>query len=754
MKRFLPAFIQTLDDTLRDRLPYIWRTRIHWILPISVLTLPLMFFFGRTLPLEHPYDLGGGFHDAMFLILHVLTWVVVGAWGYDQYRVKLRTRNLRTLGTTFLIYLVGFFLIKAHVTSFHAGIYQQMTALVSYEKIQEDRAFLHEYFFDVEQRGENPSLHPYTESSIKKEITRRLMPYGWNIIGVTLESSARYSLIDRKNPYSSQNNVYQWSLFLRHDQQLSYPSFGQISEYEIERRMEDLGSAHLFFRGEGRRFQIHITGYRYLWGIVLLGLMGLVLLSLSREAKGSRRSFHISLVWPFGRWLKKLDSYLAANHPVLWSIRLHYILLGLILPSVVIAFLFGSLFHLTGPEFYGLMVRWESEWVVAVGATLFSGMICMWGIQSLRQISYRSFPFPRPIVQVGLFTIIPLILLVTVLHVVLPSMWTWSHQGLNAGLSRVALDEDLETMYTDSQWLIWNKTVEADGSYNKESHMYLLDTKDLEELNQVVTKYGFDKLTLRPVQTQSLEIFSFLDSLLAQEVHYYHWNDSDTQSQYLEFYRHWGRDHSWRDIQTIPSQIFEAELVKGSRTYPVSMLSDVSRDKNWTSRQSRDQVHDYEDEEFLYIMMTLLGISLVLFQIVWLRKYVNLKVQFLTLLAVPLTIFLFIIVPVQVGGNFGVEFWIPLWYIVYLGLGLALLRMKPKNTQGRQRFASLWFILSMGAAIILGIFLDEVFFRDWMYMSYGGGEWYAIKLAIVAYFLHMIMGIQIMEKIRLQPKEK
>ncbi|MEO0640849.1 MAG: hypothetical protein AAFY70_14050, partial [Bacteroidota bacterium] len=136
MKRFLPAFIQALDDTLRDRLPYIWRTRIHWILPISLLTLPLMFFFGKTLPLEHPYDLGDGFYDAMFLILHVLTWVVVGAWGYDQYRVKLRTRNLGTLGATFLIYLVGFFLIKAHVTSFHAGIYQQMAALVSYEKIQ------------------------------------------------------------------------------------------------------------------------------------------------------------------------------------------------------------------------------------------------------------------------------------------------------------------------------------------------------------------------------------------------------------------------------------------------------------------------------------------------------------------------------------------------------------------------------------------------------------------------------------------
>lgn len=110
---FRPSFMRKIDATLCRNQPHIWRTQIHWVIFYAgIIGLPLTFLLAYGLPLSTPNLPSAWTRDALFWILQIGAISAMGAWIWQQFNLKVETRQWPLLLGIGGIYLAGLPLIK------------------------------------------------------------------------------------------------------------------------------------------------------------------------------------------------------------------------------------------------------------------------------------------------------------------------------------------------------------------------------------------------------------------------------------------------------------------------------------------------------------------------------------------------------------------------------------------------------------------------------------------------------------------
>ncbi len=127
------------DNYLIHNYPTIWRTRIHIVLPLAIITYPLLFAAGYYLPrntflnpIVHPIQPVEITDGSFFLFPFTFAIVAMLYWGYTQYVYKFEGSQPRKIILTLIIYAIGLFVIIAlDTTAFKLGTITKSSLLVS-----------------------------------------------------------------------------------------------------------------------------------------------------------------------------------------------------------------------------------------------------------------------------------------------------------------------------------------------------------------------------------------------------------------------------------------------------------------------------------------------------------------------------------------------------------------------------------------------------------------------------------------------
>ncbi|MEO1418139.1 MAG: hypothetical protein AAFW00_22835 [Bacteroidota bacterium] len=741
---FRPSFMRKIDATLCRNQPHIWRTQIHWVIFYAgIIGLPLTFLLAYGLPLSTPNLPSAWTRGALFWILQIGALSAMGAWIWQQFNLKVETRQWPLLLGIGGIYMVGLMLIQLNVWTFHGTYYGRMASLKSELKVQKSEKFLSGagIIGDVSwQVCDKPKVQ------VKKFTEDILQEFGFDIQFVDLHTDPyfprkgqcyqvlRTEAVDREEWERRGANYWDRS------------SMAFSVKAPLENFIYAMNEAHAFQRGEGKIYERTLGLWYYAALVALLLAGGMVAAGMGKTSQdpngGNSLKWTFDIKLPFYGMLREMDARLAVHRPYKWGGALHYFRLYTFLPIVTVL-MGGYLILYYG---FGTVSVAEMADVMEYAQAGTVALLVLGTLGGLYTTSRRFYEEKSPWKNIASLTAAPLMLAAL-------GFGYLAFQDYYIGKDQVNLDKNyqltVEHVYEHIQKLKshwWMVSDEGDTEYI----VTIQEVDEDDAWQDLVKYYGFDRIIFRKMPFQVRKDVPGRFSHLREIEYYegaYHVELKPPTSMY---HSDGSRIHSiefpsgfwtsqYRNIRPKSFDtyhyVYRIELRKGWKTYSLQDLEQAMNQK--VGQDQEIQTYSLSDISWKTVNLVL-PVLLFLFHLSWLGKYFYRRESWIIRGSVLFFLALLVLGEVYLGWfNFFSLGLLPLSLLLWMGMTAFNFMQVDANTHLTRIRKGFLFVMAplmvMSAQPFIWMMMDDTVADMRLFLYYGSEAFWLIGSSVLLY---------------------
>ncbi|MEL6694874.1 MAG: hypothetical protein AAFP89_01485 [Bacteroidota bacterium] len=727
---------------LRNHAPYIWRTRIHRIVVIGVPITAFLYLLSFLSVPSLPFKLGRIEMSVLsdyYYLMHILSWLAVGWWIYDQWNRPLKTRKVSVWMMTGLIYLVGYGIIKAPTYVYQLGKFHRVMTLLDQESIEEELVLWGELV-------ENDFIfYAKQEEEVQAFVQKLQYELPW-LNGRDKAVPIRYVHVPNVQRASLQAYQIIWSTQLDPN----------IFPKAYEERWNGAKEVVQFFQGKGDVYEMYMAAWPLhlsfagLGILLFLSILGLREHNLLDDRWSMSRRRESRFISPFQQWIIRWDRHNAQNDPIAWSVGFQKFFLFYWLPVAAICLLWGY-----GGMWLFIQLFPKHDILTLLLVGVFPLMIpALWLlIQLFQQLGGRALNSFDPGRQAAYLVLFPLLF-----AAIVPIMYFSLLQGIGYGRGEMLLEQSpkdqKKRILASGTWLILSPE-DALNTFHpdyEDVKVYLMASTPppIEELQDLAYRYDMGDVQV--------------ESILPQEMPYYEkWKDWPHPR-----YAHWEwkvKGEIWRigfsNIRydgfilkhILPDTSFDVieaqtgyEISFRRRGEELSMLDLASR------MEYAEALHDImgqiEPEGFDLDNLFPICIAFLFFlgavQVRWVERYIGLKPVFKSLIVASIICFLLPLGPILYIA----------WHVILNDLG--------KKSQWKDTNKGFYLSLAALMTPLMSIFFLMgggliIYFIDWDRRNWLPRDEISLVifllLLIPIYFFHLRKLTKVLEQWLMLPEK-